>query len=332
MKAMVLNKPAPVESKPLEPEYFDIEDCCDDEILIEVSACGVCRTDLHTVEGEIIPPHYPIIPGHEVVGKIIEKGNNVDIWSIGDRVGIPWLYSSCGECEFCMENMSNLCVNSQFTGFHVNGGYSDLMKLNANSCYLLPENYNDVQIAPLLCGGVVGYRAYKLTGLKRNQILGLYGFGASAHIVLQVALYQGNEVYVFTRGEKHKSEALKLGANWVGSPIEKPPRKHNSSIVFTPSGESLPLALDNTKKGGRVVLGGIYMSDIPQMKYQLLYNEKEIKSTANSTREDVFEFLKFAEKNKIKTVVEVFPLENANEVLEMVKYSKISASAVLTPK
>ena len=329
MKAMVLNSCQSIEQEPLKLIERDLPPLQHHQVLIEVSACGVCRTDLHTVEGEIIPPSLPIIPGHEVVGRIVKLGEKVRGKKVGDRVGVPWFYCSCGECSYCQQQRENLCSRAKYTGFNVDGGYAEFMAAHEQSCYLLPDNYQDIELAPLLCGGVVGYRAFRISEIKPGEILGLYGFGSSAHIILQVAKFLNITAFVFTRSSNHQQQAELLGADWVGPPGQSPPELHHSAVVFTPAGESLPLALSHTRKGGIVSLGGIYMSDIPSFKYNLLWEERQVRSTANSTPQDVNDFLSFARDHKITSVVETFPLGSANQVLTKVKYSQLPAGAVL---
>ncbi len=329
MKALLLHKPAPIETSPLQEEEIPTPRPKEKEVLIKVEYCGVCHTDLHLVEGEIIPPSYPVIPGHQVVGKIEKTGEKVTRWKTGERVGIPWFYSSCGRCKFCRKGKENLCNKAQFTGFHVNGGYAEYAVADQDSVYLLPEKYPGENVAPLLCGGVIGYRALKLTPLLRGETLGIFGFGASGHIVLQIAKYFNLRVFVFTRSEKHQEVARELGADWVGKPDSSPPELLDGAIIFAPAGELVPIALGNIEKGGTLTLAGIYMTPIPSLEYPLLYQERIIRSVANSTREDVRELLDIAGKTPLKTVVEVFPWQEANQVLQKLKTSQLKASAVL---
>ncbi len=329
MKAMLLYNHDIIENNPLKYEDIDIPTINKDEVLIKVKVCGVCRTDLHTVEGDIKPPKLPIIIGHEIVGEIVDKGENVTNLNIGDIVGVPWFYSGCQSCFYCKRGEENLCENPMFTGFHVNGGYAQYTKIHKNSAYIMPKNYDYEESAPLLCAGVVGYRSYRLTPSKENQIIGMYGFGASAHVILEVAQYENRKVFVFSRSQLHLEKAKEMGADWVGTYNDTPPEKPDHIIIFAPAGELVVHALKNVKRGGQITLAGIYMTDIPQFPYDILYFERSIKSVANSTREDVIDFLKFAEKHKIHTHTEIFPLKDANKVLQMVKHSEIKASAVL---
>ncbi len=329
MKAMVLYKHDKIENKPLKYEDIDMPVIGEKDVLLKVKVCGVCRTDLHTVEGEIKPPKLPIIIGHEIVGIIEDKGKNVKKWQIGDRVGVPWFYSACKECYYCKRGEENLCDKGLFTGFHINGGYAEYMKANENSVYKMPDNYEDLESAPLLCAGVVGFRAYRQTPLKEKDTVALFGFGASAHVILEAAKYEGKKVFVFSRTKKHLEKAEEMGADWVGDYNQMPPEKVNGVIVFAPAGELVPKALEISRKGAQITLAGIYMSDIPSFSYDILYYERSIKSIANSTANDVRNFLLFAEKYKIHTHTEVFDLKDANKVLQMVKHSEIAASAVL---
>ncbi len=328
MKAMVLEKFSPIEEKPLKLKEVELRDIGEDEVLIKVDVCGVCRTDLHEVEGEI-HPKLPIIPGHQIVGRVEKVGPNVDNVKVGDRVGVPWFHTSCGTCEFCKKGLENLCEKGLYTGFNVDGGYAEFAICHKNAVYKVPENLEPVKIAPLLCAGVIGYRALRLSGAKSGCTLGLYGFGASAHIVIQIAIYEGMEVYVFTRSENHRKHAEELGAVWTGTADDKPPKTMDASIMFAPAGPLVPKALKVLSKGGRLTLAGIYMTPIPEMPYDLLYYEREIKSVANSTRKDVEELLELSGKIPIKTTTKEYRLEDANQALEDVKYSRIEGTGVL---
>jgi len=332
MKAMLLTKPALIETAPLQLTELPIPEIGDDELLIRVSACGVCHTDLHIIEGELPSVKLPIIPGHQVVGTVEKVGSAVTSFKVGERVGVPWLYEICGKCEFCLKGAENLCVNARFTGRDVNGGYAEFIVTKARFTYRLSHlsDLSDIAVAPLLCAGVIGFRALRMTGLKQGESLGLYGFGASAHIVLQLASAQDAKVYVFTRSKEHQELASSLGAKWVGHPDQSPPQLMDSAIIFAPAGELVPLALKRLKKGGRLILAGIHMSPIPQMPYSLLYDEREIKSVANSTPDDVRDFLKLAGEVQIKTITTVFPLEQANQALQLLKQGRINGSAVLS--
>lgn len=329
MKALVLEKTGPIEDKPLKLLEIPKPKPGFKQVGIKVLACGICHTDLHVIEGELPTKKLPLIPGHEVVGIVEEVGDSVSRFKIGDKVGVAWLNSTCGECYYCKRGDENLCKNAKFTGYDVDGGYAQYMISHENFTYPIPKNFTDVEAAPLLCGGVIGYRAFKLSKAKAGDILGLFGFGASAHLVIQVATYIGCEVYVFSRSEEHRKLALKLGASWVGKAGETPPKKLNSAIIFAPAGWIVPEALKVTDWGGIVVLAGIYMTPIPQLDYNLLYHERIIRSVANSTRKDVEEFLNLASKIPIKTKIQLFKMEEANKALHLLKEGQIQGAGVL---
>lgn len=332
MKAMVLKQPKPITTKPLELVDLPKPTSQADEVLIQVKACGICHTDLHIVEGELAQLKLPIIPGHQVTGIIEATGTDVKQFQKGDSVGVPWLYSTCGKCKFCKEGKENLCDNIQFTGFQVNGGYAEYMVAKESFTYKLPEGFTFTDAAPLFCAGIIGYRALKLSGAKSKSRLGLYGFGASAHITIQIATHQGCEIYVFSRSEKHRQLAKKLGAVWTGTAGDIPPQKLDNAIIFAPAG---PLALNALKvmeKGGTLVLAGIHMTPIPAMEYQLLYSERTIRSVANSTRQDALDLLQLAAEIPINTEIQTFSLAMANEALQLLKESKIQGAGVLAIK
>ncbi len=299
------------------------------EVRIRVKTCGVCHTDLHTVEGELDLPKLPLVPGHEVVGVIDKLGPGTSRFQKGDRVGVPWLYSTDRTCRFCSRGMENLCEEPKFTGLHVDGGYQEYMIGEEDFIYLIPENFSDENAAPLLCAGIIGYRSYRLSEIRPGQRLGLYGFGASAHLVIQIATAMGCEVYVFTRSEEHRQLARDLGSSWEGSAKGDPPHKLDSAITFAPAGWIVNEALRVLDKGGTLAINAIYMSPIPELDYERLYHEKTVKSVANVTRRDAEEFLKIAGAIPIETEVEVFPLKAANKVLGMLKNSEINGAAVL---
>jgi propanol-preferring alcohol dehydrogenase len=330
MKGMILNSPKPVADSPL--KYAEIPDPAPGpgQVRVKVHICGVCHTDLHTVEGELIPPKYPVIPGHQVVGVVDQLGEGVTRWKIGDRVGLAWLHHTCGSCEYCRRGQENLCENIQFTGFHVNGGYTQYTTVHQDFAYPIPKNFNDREAAPLLCAGIIGFRSLRLSGVQPGQRLGLYGFGAAAHICIQIARFWGCEVYVFTRSAEHRKLALDLGATWVGNAKDAPPKLLHSSIIFAPAGWLVPEALRVLDKGGTVALGGIYMSPIPELDYTVhLYDEKVLRSVANSSRQDGEDLLRIAAEIPIKTHTEVFPLKEANLVLQKLKTGEIEGAAVL---
>ena len=296
MKAWILNKPAPVSEHPLYLSERAVPTPSDDELLLRVAACGICRTDLHVVEGDLPVRRSPVIPGHQIVGSVAAFGSRVEGFDIGDRVGVAWLNRTCGVCEFCVAGRENLCDEAMFTGWTADGGYAEYATAPAAFTYPLPEGFNDMQAAPLLCAGIIGYRCLRLTGLTDNEWkgarLGLYGFGAAGHVCIQLARSRGAEVYVCTRDrERHQALASELGATWVGGTFEQPPVKLDASIVFAPAGEIVPVALKAIRKGGTLVLGGIHMSSIPSFDYSLIYGERMVRSVANNTRADGREFL-----------------------------------------
>lgn len=323
MNAAILERQAPIESHPLRVIDIDTPDLAEGEVVVRVSACGVCRTDLHVVEGDLPLRRVPITPGHQIVGTI--EGS-------GERVGVAWLHRTCGKCRFCLSHRENLCENAEFTGWTRNGGFAELVTVPAQFVYPLPENFTDLQAAPLLCAGIIGYRALKLAGLSSwtGSKLGIYGFGAAGHVCIQIARARGADVYVATRDrEKHRSLAEELGAVWVGDTFDEPPAKLDAAIIFAPAGEIVPAALNALDKGGSLVLGGIHMSPIPELEYSLIYGERIVRSVANNTREDGREFLKEAAEIPIRTSVEEFALENANDALIALKHDAVKGAAVL---
>jgi len=329
MKAMILHNPRPVEEDPLSEEEVPRPVPGAGEILIQVNACGVCHTDLHTVEGELPLPMLPLIPGHQVAGRVEMLGSGVTQFETGDRVGVPWLYWTCGKCEYCRSGMENLCDNARFTGLHANGGYAEFMVAPADFSYALPEGFPDMQAAPLLCAGIIGYRALRVSQIQPGQALGLYGFGASAHVTIQIARSWGCDVFVFSRSEHHRKHAEELGAAWTGLAKDTPPMPLHSVIIFAPAGELVPEALRVLRKGGTLALAGIYMSPIPQLDYGLLYGERVVRSVANSTRDDARQLLQLASEIPIQTAVETAPLSEANQVLKRLKRGSIRGAAVL---
>jgi propanol-preferring alcohol dehydrogenase len=319
--------------KPLELVDIPAPKPAQGELLLRVRACGVCHTDLHTVEGDLPEVKLPVIPGHEVVGIVERTGEGSHRFKKGDRAGASWLHSACGRCAFCRGRKENLCIEGRFTGYHANGGYAEYMTIPESFGYKIPEAFSDEEAAPLLCAGIIGYRALRLSEIKPGGILGLYGFGASAHIAIQVAVHWGCKVFVFSRSHEHRQLARKLGAAWTGSAKETPPAKMNSSIIFAPAGELVLDALQNTEKGGIVALAGITMTPIPTMDYQkYIYNERTLRSVANATRQDGEELLKIAAAIPLKTTTQVFPLEDANRVLRLLKEGRINGAAVLQIK
>ena len=330
MRAMILERPRPVGEAPLHLDELPTPIPGPGEILVRMRCCGICHTDLHTVEGDLELPKLPLVPGHQIVGIVDALGPGAGIFKKGDRVGIPWLHSTDNQCEYCRQGLENLCNQAQFTGYHVNGGYADYTVVHENFAYAIPEVFSDENAAPLLCAGIIGYRSYRLSGIRPRQRLGLYGFGASAHLVLQFARHQGCEVYVFTRTPIHRELAQRLGAAWIGSAEDTPPHQLDASIIFAPAGALVPQALRVLRKAGTLTLAGITMSTIPAMDYSLLYQERIIRSVANSTRQDAREFLALAAEVPLQTDVELFDLEQANQALQALRKSEIKAAAVLT--
>ncbi len=300
------------------------------QLLVRISTCAVCRTDLHVVDGELPNPKLPLILGHQIVGRIEEIGGELSNFAIGDRVGIPWLGWSDGDCEYCRSGRENLCDNARFTGYTVDGGYTEFTVADARYCFHLPELYTDVEVAPLLCAGLIGYRSYRKTGDARR--LGIYGFGNAAYLVAQIAIYEGRELFVFTRpGDKATQQAAKeLGAVWAGGSDEMPPKKLDAAIIFASVGPLVPAALRALAKGGTIVCGGIHMTDIPSFPYVDLWEERVITSVANLTRRDGEEFFELAPRVPVQTHTEAFPLEQAKTALDRFRAGKLKGTAVLT--
>ncbi|MGQ9788222.1 MAG: zinc-dependent alcohol dehydrogenase family protein [Candidatus Hadarchaeaceae archaeon] len=335
MKAAVITRIAPVEERPLELTNLAQPVPRDNQVLIRVSACGVCHTELDEIEGRAPPTKFPIVPGHEVVGRVEKLGPGASKFNIGDRVGVAWINWACGRCQFCLAGAENLCAEARWTGKDVHGGYAQYMVVSEDFAYPIPERFSDLQAAPLLCAGVIGYRALKLSKMMDRKVLGLYGFGASAHLVIQAAkhLYPRSKVFVFTRSgqTEHQDLAWKLGADWVGATGDTPPDKLDCAIDFTPVGEPVREALKNLQKGGRVVVNAIRKTNtIPELNYnEHLWWEKELKSVANVTRRDALEFLPLAAKIPIKPEISVFGLERVNDALILLKQGKIRGAGVL---
>jgi propanol-preferring alcohol dehydrogenase len=301
------------------------------EVLIQVTACGVCRTDLHVVDGELSKPKLPLVPGHEIVGTVVEAGSGANWFNVGARVGVPWLGWTCGECVFCLSDRENLCERARFTGYTLDGGYAEYVVADERFCFPVPNKCSDAEAAPLLCAGLIGYRSLMKTGNAKR--IGLYGFGAAAHIITQVARYQAREIFAFTRpGDTEGQQFAKsLGATWAGDSQTLPPEKLDAAIIFAPAGELVPSALEALNKGGIVVCGGIHMSNIPSFPYDLLWNERSICSVANLTRRDGKEFFLIAPRIPVNTTVQTFRLEEANEALARLREGKIRGAAVLVP-
>jgi propanol-preferring alcohol dehydrogenase len=327
MRAMVLDKPRqPLQLRDLEkPRPFK------GQLLVRIATCAVCRTDLHVVDGELPDPKLPLIPGHQIVGRVEEIGEEVNSkFKVGDRVGVPWLGWTDGECAYCRSNRENLCDRARFTGYTIDGGYAEFIVADARFCFHLPDRYNDVEVAPLLCAGLIGYRSYRKTGDARR--LGIYGFGNAAHLIAQIALYEGRDLFVFTRpGDMETQKSAKaLGAKWAGGSDEMPTEKLDAAIIFASVGPLVPAVLRALAKGGIVVCGGIHMSDIPSFPYADLWEERMITSVANLTRRDGDEFFDIAPRVPIKTNTETFPLEDANIALDQFRAGELKATAVLT--
>ena len=327
---MVLRETSPIEKEPLKMANLPDPVPGLKQILVKISACGICHTELDEIEGRLAP-RLPIVLGHQIVGRVEKLGSGATKFNLGDRVGIAWINSACGKCHFCRHGNENLCSEFRGTGCHADGGYAQYTVASEDFAYLIPNRFSDAEATPLLCAGAIGYRDLILSGIKKGQTLGLFGFGASAHIVIQVAKYWGCEVFVFTRGEKHRSLAQKLGATWTGGPEDEPPRKLHCAIDFTPVGETVLNALRVLEKGGRLILAVIRKTNpIPPLDYtQLLWDEKEIKSVANITRRDAQEFLLLAAKIPIVPDVQEFKLEEANQGLILLKQGKIKGAGVL---
>jgi propanol-preferring alcohol dehydrogenase len=301
------------------------------QVLVRVSACAVCRTDLHIIDGELPDPKLPLIPGHEIVGVVTATGEGADHFSIGDRVGIPWLGWTCGTCTFCRSGRENLCDHARFTGYQIDGGFAEFTLADQRFCFKLPEAFGDVQAAPLLCAGLIGHRALRLAGEGRR--IGLYGFGAAAHIIAQVARHQGREVYAFTRPGDVAAQrfARELGATWAGGSDDAPPEELDAALIFAPIGGLVPAALRRIAKGGCVVCAGIHMSDIPSFPYADLWGERSVRSVANLTRQDAQEFLALAPTVPVTTRTHAYPLERANEAVADLRSGRIEGAAVLVP-
>jgi len=326
MRAMLLVAPG----KPLQAVEIPVPPIGPTQVLIRNSACGVCRTDLHIVDGELANPKLPLILGHEIVGTAVRIGDQVSGITAGDRVGVPWLGYTDGTCSYCMRGKENLCDGALFTGYTLDGGYAEYTAADHRFCYRLPESYRAVDLAPLLCAGLIGYRSYRMAG-RNAERLGFYGFGAAAHLLLQLAIYEGKKVYAFTKpgDTQAQSFARRLGAVWAGSSDEMPPKKLDAAILFAPVGALIPLALRATAKGGTVVCGGIHMSDIPSFPYSILWEERSVCSVANLTRQDGIEFFEIAPKASVKAEVVVFPLEQADKALDGVRKGALEGAAVL---
>jgi propanol-preferring alcohol dehydrogenase len=328
MRAMILNAPR----TSLREVDLPVPTPGPGQVLIQVHACGVCRTDLHVVDGELTDPKLPLIPGHEIVGTVAGMGQGVQRFRVGERIGVPWLGYTCGVCAYCRAGRENLCDQARFTGYQIDGGYAEYTLADQRFCFPIPAGYGDAEAAPLLCAGLIGYRSLVMAGEARR--IGIYGFGAAAHLITQVARHQGREVYAFTRSGDVKAQqfARDVGAIWAGASDTPPPVALDAAILFAPAGELVPIALRAVAKGGTVVCGGIHMSDIPSFSYDLLWGERSVRSVANLTRRDGEEFLGLAPQVPIRSAVETFPLAEANEALTRLREGRIRGAAVLLPE
>ena len=326
MQAMVFDRR---QGLPLKPTEVPAPRPGPGEVLIRVQACAVCRTDLHVVDGELPDPKVPVIPGHQIVGTVVETGSGVSAFKVGDRVGVPWLGWTCGECSYCTSGRENLCDRARFTGYQIDGGYAEMAVADERFCFALPQSYSDVAAAPLLCAGLIGYRALRMAGDAKR--LGLYGFGAAAHIIAQVAKHQGREIYAFTRGDDAKTQAFAktLGAVWAGPSGTLPPEPLDAALIFAPVGALVPAALRAVAKGGTVVCAGIHMSDIPSFPYEILWEERTLRSVANLTRRDAEEFLALAAEFPIRTETNIYKLADANMALDDLRQGRFEGAAVL---
>jgi propanol-preferring alcohol dehydrogenase len=329
MKACLLRAPARIETNPLEFTGAPAPNPDKGEVLVRVHACGVCRTDLHVIEGELSPRKSPVVPGHQVVGVVEKQGEGSHRYAIGARVGVAWLHHTDGVCEYCRMGNENLCDNPTFTGYSVDGGYAEYIVAPEDFVYAIPQGFSDEQAAPLLCAGIIGFRCLRLSGIKPGGRLGFYGFGAAAHVAIQVARHWNVTAYASTRDARHQKLALELGAAWAGGTLDAPPEKLDAAIVFAPAGEIVPAALAALRKGGVLVLGGIHMSPIPSFGYDLLYQERVIRSVANNTRKDGEDFLRVAAEIPVQMHTQIFPLSEANRALNALKNDAIEGAAVL---
>lgn len=329
MKAMQFSKPSEIEEEPLELVQIEKPEPGPGQIRIKVHMCGVCHTDLHIAEGDIHPSKSKIIPGHQVVGKVDALGKDVKKFTRGDRVGVPWFYDACGECVYCKAGKENLCEDARFTGFDVDGGFAEFMIAEAAYTLPLPPELSDRQTAPLLCAGIIGYRSLHQAEFKDGQRLGLIGFGASAHLTIQVAHHREGEVFVFTRSEEHREHARRLGAAWVGGIEDQIPQKLDCAIIFAPAGHLVPKVLEKLRPGGTLAINAIHMSPIPEMPYRLIYEERTLRSVANATYQDGVEYLALAAEIPVEATTRVYALREANQALEDIKHSAINGEAVL---
>lgn len=330
MRAMALETPGPIAQKPLRLVERPDPEPAEGQIQIKVEVCGVCRTDLHVAEGDLAPQRSGIIPGHEVVGRVVKRGSGATRFPLGARVGIAWLRSTCGVCRFCRRGAENLCLTPHFTGWDEDGGYAEIAVVSEAFAYALPEDLAATELAPLLCAGIIGYRAYRRSRVQPGGRLGLFGFGGSAHVTIQVAGHHGCEVYVFSRGREHRELAEALGATWVGDSFDRPPYPLDAAILFAPAGELVPPALATLDRGATLAVAGIHLSDVPSLDYQKhLFQERAVQSVTANTREDGRALLELAAKIPIRTRTRTYPLEQANEALLDLKQDRIQGAAVL---
>jgi propanol-preferring alcohol dehydrogenase len=327
---MVLDAQASIDTDPLQLKEIDRPDLGPADVLAQVEVCAICRTDLHVVEGDLPPVKLPVILGHQIVGRVVDRGAEAGRFQIGDRIGIAWLRFTDGSCKYCLRGRENLCLQARFTGYMADGGYAEFAAVAEDFAYTIPDGIEPVHAAPLLCAGIIGYRALKRSDLQPGQRLGIYGFGASAHVTMQVALHWGCEVYVVTRGDRHQALAREMGATWVGGSTDSPPVKLDSAILFAPVGELVPPVLEALDRGGTLALAGIYMSDVPRLNYERhLYYERNLRSVTANTRQDGMELLQLAATIPIRTHTETFPLEQANQALQRLKHDQIMGAGVL---
>ncbi len=330
MRAQQLSAPAPAARRPLELVERPDPEPGPGEVRVAVSACGCCRTDLHVIEGDLDLVHLPVVPGHQVVGTVDALGDGCRRIALGERIGVPWLHRTCGHCGYCLRGEENLCERAAFTGWTVDGGYADFVTVPEDFAVRLPGSLTDLEVAPLLCAGVIGYRALRRAEVQPGETVALLGFGASAHLAIQVLHHWGCDVMVMSRGEGHRALARELGAVWVGHSSERPPRLCDRAVVFAPAGELVPVALSVVRPGGTVSLAGIHMTPVPSFEYPLLWGERSLRSVANMTRRDAEEFMALAAEAGVSTSIEVFPLEAAGEALEAIAADRVGGAAVLS--
>lgn len=331
MRRLLLPQPAPIESRPLRLRSGELPAPESGQLRLRVLACGVCHTDLHIVEGEITPPAYPIVPGHQIVGTVDAVGDGVVDWAVGDRAGIAWLHGACGDCSFCRRGEENLCPQARITGFHTDGGYAEAVLAEASYAFPMPGEISDEQAAPLLCAGIIGYRSLRKADVSPGEIVGLIGFGASAHLAIQVARAWGCTVFVFSRGARHRQLALDLGAAWAGTIDQPPPSPLDRAVIFAPAGDLIPATLSQLRPGGTLAINAIHMTAIPSMPYSTIYGEKTLRSVTNATRRDGTEFLALAAQIGLRSTVMRYALDDANQALLDLKQGRIEGAAVLVP-